>query len=253
MRNVPIDAVDGLERDVLAIGTDYEHGRLLEWHEHRRAQFLYAASGVMLVETREDAWTVPTDRAVLIPPRTRHQVRMLGVSTRSLYIEPEAVPWFPRRCEVVEVTPLLRELLLAAVAAPADDAPSGRDGAVVRLLLHEIADRAPVPLHVPMPTSAGLDGLCRAYLREPDASITNAAWAAGLHVSERDLSRRFRAETGTSPSAWRLRARLLAALPPLAAGVPVARVAVDLGYASPAAFTAAFSRTLGAPPSRFSG
>src|SRR6478609_5804891 len=115
MRNIPVAEVDGLDRAVLAIGTDYPPDHLLVWHEHRRAQVLYAATGVMRVETADGSWTIPTARAVLIPPMTRHQVAMPGVSTRSLYIEPAAVPWFPARCQVVEVSPLLRELLLAAV------------------------------------------------------------------------------------------------------------------------------------------
>ncbi|MGW9368129.1 AraC family transcriptional regulator, partial [Streptomyces albidoflavus] len=41
MRNIPLDEVDHVERAVLPIGTDYPPGHLLDWHEHRRAQFLY--------------------------------------------------------------------------------------------------------------------------------------------------------------------------------------------------------------------
>jgi methylphosphotriester-DNA--protein-cysteine methyltransferase len=41
---------------------------------------------------------------------------------------------------------------------------------------------------------------------------------------------------------------LLAALPRLASGEPVTRVAFDLGYDSAAAFTTMFKRMLGAPP-----
>ncbi|MER6876054.1 helix-turn-helix domain-containing protein, partial [Amycolatopsis sp. NPDC000673] len=47
---------------------------------------------------------------------------------------------------------------------------------------------------------------------------------------------------------WRERACVLHALPLLAADLPVADVAVILGYESPAAFTTMFSRLLGAPP-----
>ena len=64
-----MDAVDHVERDVLPIGTDYPPGQVLEWHEHRRAQFLYGATGVMVVDTAAGTWTVPPERAVLIPRR----------------------------------------------------------------------------------------------------------------------------------------------------------------------------------------
>ncbi|MDI3099031.1 MULTISPECIES: AraC family transcriptional regulator [Streptomyces] len=250
MRNVPLASVDHVDRAVLPIGTDYPPGHVLDWHEHRRAQFLYGATGVMVVDTADGTWTVPPERAVLIPAATRHRVRMLGVSTRSLYVEPAAVPWWPGTCVVVDVPPLLRELLLAAVDFEAEYSLSGREGSIADLLLHEIAARAPLPFHVGIPASADLAALCRAYLADPDAGVTNAEWAARTASSERAFTRRFRAETGDSPAVWRARARLLAAVPMLRTA-SVTAVSGRLGYASPAAFTAAFTRAFGTPPSRF--
>ncbi len=80
--------------------------------------------------------------------------------------------------------------------------------------------------------------------------MTNAEWAARTASSERAFTRRFRAETGDSPAVWRARARLLAAVPMLRTA-SVTAVSGRLGYASPAAFTAAFTRAFGTPPSRF--
>ncbi|MEG8034192.1 AraC family ligand binding domain-containing protein [Sphingomonas sp. LR61] len=179
MRNVPVSEFDHQPFDVLPIGTDYPPDHLLARHEHRRAQLLYGASGVMLVETDDGSWTVPTDRAVLIPPGVPHEVRMLDVSTWSLYIEPDTVPWWPTRCTVVEVGPLLREVLRAANAldVPYDD--DARDGTLVRLALHELQRVAPIPLGVSLPPRGVLRDLCRAYLAEPDVHVTNADWARG--------------------------------------------------------------------------
>ncbi|MEU4659185.1 helix-turn-helix transcriptional regulator [Streptomyces sp. NPDC023723] len=250
MRNIPLADVDHLDLAVLPIATDYPPGHLLDWHEHRRAQFLHGATGVMVVDTAEGSWTVPPDRAVLIPPATRHRVRMLDVSTRSLYVEPGAVPWWPATCMVVDVPALLRELLLTSAEFGPDYRVAGREGAVAALLLYEIAALAPLPFHVPVPAAADLAALCRAYLDAPDAGVGNAEWAARVAMSERAFTRRFRAETGDSPAGWRSRARLLAAVPLLRTS-SVSEVAGRLGYASPAAFTAAFTRAFGAPPSRF--
>ncbi|MFJ6015135.1 AraC family transcriptional regulator [Streptomyces sp. NPDC092952] len=253
MRNVRIDEVDGFDRAVLAIGTDYPPGHLLPYHEHRRAQVLYAATGVMEVSTAEGAWTVPPDRAVLVPAGTRHRVSMRGVSTRSLYVEPAAVPWFPGRCRVVEVSALLRELLLAAVDMEPLYPEHGRDAALVGLLLHELAGLAPLPLEVPLPADPALRRLCAAFLRRPDIHDPPARWAAELGVSERTLGRRFRDSTGLGFAQWRQRACVVHSLQHLAVGVPVARVAAGLGYESPAAFTTAFGALLGRPPSAYRG
>ncbi|MFE7602842.1 AraC family transcriptional regulator [Streptomyces sp. NPDC057494] len=250
MKNIPLDDVDHLDRAVLPIGTDYPAGHVLEWHRHRRAQFLYGATGVMVVDTADGTWTVPPERAVLIPAATPHRVRMLGVSTCSLYVEPGAVPWWPARCTVVDVPPLLRELLLAAVGFEPGYSLSGREGAIATLLLHEIAARSPLPFHVGIPASGDLAALCREYLAAPDATVTNTDWAARTALSERAFTRRFRVETGESPAVWRSRARLLAAVP-LLRTASVSAVSGRLGYASPAAFTAAFTRSFGMPPSRF--
>lgn len=203
----------------------------------------------MLVETEQGAWTAPGDRAVLIPPFTRHQVRMLDVQTSSLYIERDSVPWWPASCQVVEVGSLLRELLLAASDIAPDQLTVPRTESLVMLILHELAALSEVPLHLPLPTSRPFAQLCRRYLAAPSLAIGNAEWGREAGMSERTLSRRFREETGMSPAAWRSRARLLAAIP-LLGHRNVAEVAAALGYATPAAFTYAFTRAFGTSPSR---
>lgn len=251
MRNVPISDAEHLDREVLAIGTDYPPDHLLNRHRHRRAQLLYGATGVMRVETDDGTWTVPTRRAVLIPPGTSHQVRMAGVSTRSLYLEPEVVSWFPQRCQVVEVSPLLRELLLAAVDIEPLYARRGRDGVLVELILHELRAMTPVPFELPLPREPRLRARCASFQRRPSIHESSGEWAAALHVSERTLNRMFRAETGLTFQRWRQRACTLHAIRRLGEGAAVTTVAAELGYENPTAFTAMFGRETGASPSRF--
>ncbi|MFF3891097.1 AraC family transcriptional regulator [Streptomyces sp. NPDC001914] len=251
MRNIPVAEVDDLDRAVLAIGTDYPQDHLLPRHEHRRAQVLYAATGVMRVETDDGTWTIPTARAVLIPPMTRHQVTMTGVSTRSLYIEPAAVPWFPRRCRAVDVSALLRALILEAVEMEPRYPEHGRDAAIVTLVLHELKNLTPLPLDVPLPSHPRLRGLCEEFLQRPTIHDPPARWCTALSISERTLARLFRDGTGLSFSQWRQRACILHSLRHLTAGTPVTRVAALLGYDNPAAYTAAFKKLLGRPPTAY--
>ena len=92
MLNIALDSVDDSPCAALAIGTDYAFGTMLDTHRHRRAQFLYGMSGLMEVGTDDGAWVVPPYTGVWIPPETPHRVRMNGVSTRSVYVLPQASP-----------------------------------------------------------------------------------------------------------------------------------------------------------------
>jgi AraC-like DNA-binding protein len=152
---------------------------------------------------------------------------------------------------VLQVTPLLRQLLIEAVNAPADYKTGERDGALFDLLLHEIGRAGALPLHVPLPGSPALLNLCRRFLHAPDIRMTADDWARDLAMSRRSLNRLFRRETGTTLVAWRQRACVLAALSRLADGTPITVVALDQGYESPAAFTTMFRRILDKPPSAF--
>ena len=160
MRNVPLDSVDAVARPVLAIGTDYPPGTLLDTHTHRRAQVLYGMSGVMEVETDDGAWAIPPYSGVWIPAGKPHRVRMQGVSTRSLYIEPAAAP---RRQTTARrwLFPLLHQLLLASADMPALYDEDGRDGALAQLLLHEVRQAQTMPLFAPIPKTASLHGCAR--------------------------------------------------------------------------------------------
>ena len=186
---------------------------------------------------------------MLIPPGTRHQVRMLDVETNSLDIDPASVPWWPSECRVVEVGSLVRELLLAASDVDVRDGLGGRDEALLTLLLHEASRLAEVPLRIPIPHTMPFATLCRHYLSDPDLAVGNAEWSRESGMSERTFTRRFRDATGMSPATWRSRARLLAAIPFLR-HQSVTEVAGRLGYATPAAFSYAFTRVFGIAPSR---
>src|SRR5215471_9121641 len=103
--------------DVASVSADLPHGHVIPEHSHPEDQLLFASQGVMTLVTREGTWVVPPLRAVWIPAGTEHSVMTSGqVSMRTLYLFPELCRSLPRRCFVMNVSQLLRELILHACA-----------------------------------------------------------------------------------------------------------------------------------------
>jgi AraC-like DNA-binding protein/quercetin dioxygenase-like cupin family protein len=254
VRNTRVIAYEDTPRDVVATGNDYPAGMVLPNHTHKRGQCLYAIAGVLTVTTTEGAWVVPPRRALWIPAGVVHAVHMGGpCTTHSAYVLADAATKarLPTHCTVISVSPLLHALLSEAIDLPAEYTPGGRDDHLMRLLLEEIARMPSLPLNTPLPQDPRLARLCSALIQSPSLDIDIDTMAQKADMSRRSFTRLFREQTGMSFGDWRQQACLLAALTKLGRGQPVTRVAMELGYSSTSAFTAAFRRTLGAAPSHY--
>lgn len=86
-----------------------------------------------------------------------------------------------------------------------------------------------------------------------DDDVDGAALAERAHFSRDHLDRLLAAATGESPVALRRRLLLERAAWRLRAGLTAADAADEAGYGSVAAFSRAFSRAYGAPPSAYDG
>jgi AraC-like DNA-binding protein len=244
------DAASELLIRTLAAG--YPSGTILDRHSHPWAQLVYAFEGVMTVETGQGAWVVPAQRAVWIPGGVGHSIAMSGwVSMRTLYLTPDLARALPGRCCVVAVAPLLRELVLHAVAR----GPLRADVAEHRHLVDCIVDRLrelpAAPLELPVPRDERALRVALRLREEPGLAESVDALARAAGASRRTLERLFRKETGMSLGRWRQQARLLEAMRRLARGEAVTSIAPEVGYESPSAFVATFKSVLGTTPGRY--
>lgn len=247
-----LNRLQDIPRPIVAAATTYAPGHETPWHDHPRAQLVHAISGVMAVTTEMGVWVVPPERAVWMPAGVPHHVRFQGtVEMRSLFIDERARGGLPRGCCVITVSPLLRELIKQAAALPEEYAEDGPDGRLMAVLLDQLTVLQETPLHLPRPLDPRLIRLTDALTQDPARDDTLDDWAKEAGASARTLARLFKRETGMTFGLWRQQARLLKALELLAAGHSVTATALDLGYDSPAAFTAMFRRTLGVPPGRY--
>lgn len=249
-----VPRLEALPQAVVAFRRDLENGQRIAPHRHRRAQLVYASRGVMTVTTADGAFVVPPQRAVWMPGGCAHQIDARGrVAMRTVYVEPDAAPGLPKQVCVLHVTPLLRELILAAVDAPQPYEPDSPESRLMTVILDQIRALPAAPLSLPMPRDRRLRRVTEALRDDPADGRGLETWAREAGASARTLARLFRAETGMSFGGWRQQLRLLRALEKLAAGEAVTSVALDLGYDSPSAFTAMFRRNLGASPTRYFG
>lgn len=250
MRSIESSDYQDVPRPVAAMAVEYRRGSRDNRHKHRRAQLLYSTTGVLTVVTDEGTWTVPPQRAVWLPGGVEHEVIFRGdVSFRTLYVEPLAVSQpLPLRCKVIEVSELLRTLILEAMLVPTEYELGGRDERLMLLILDEIVRLPTAPLYMRMPSDERLLRVCRALLAAPDDARDLGEWASVANMSRRTFTRTFRDETGVSFSDWRQQARIFEALALLATGKSVTTTALEVGYGSVSAFTAMFRRSFGVAP-----
>lgn len=221
-------------------------GRYQHWD-----QLAFAAEGVMTVTTPHGDWVVPPHRAVWIPAGVAYSVRTSGrVALRTLFLRPASSRGrLPRSCVALNVSPLVRELVLHAVARNTLRRHSPADRRLVQVLVDQLATLTQAPLQLPVPADPRARRAAALLHGAPRTPLTQLARAAG--ASPRTLERLFQRETAMPLGRWRRRARLIEALRRLADGAAVTAVALDVGYQTPSAFVAAFRRELGTTPGRY--
>lgn len=240
------------DRAMAAMADNWPNGTSTGAHSHPRGQLLFAIEGVMVVISEAGSWVAPPNRALWLTAGLTHEVRMAGdVKIRTVFVDTTTILGLPERTCVIEVSPLLRELIVAATRVPLDYADGGRDDRLMRLLIDEVRVSDVLPLHLPVPRESRVRQVCLSFIEAPDDAATAEVWARRQGVTAKTLHRLFVRETGMTFARWRQQARLLFALRRIASGERIIDVAYDCGYSSQSAFTAMFRRHFGTPSSAF--
>lgn len=218
------------------------------WHAHH--QLARSAHGLLRIRSEQGVWLLPPSLALWIPAGVPHATESEGDAVmRSPYVDPACCPrigW--SEPTVVAVTPLLRALIDRLVDT--DLAPDARSRAEA-VLLDELRPVPVTSISVPLPRDPRALAVAEALTAHPADARTLADWGGEVGASARTLARLFAAETGLAFGQWRERLRMQAAMPHLAAGLPVEPVARRVGYASASSFTAAFHRVVGVTPRQY--
>lgn len=249
--------VDAVPVPVLVVPINYPTDWCIESHSHRKSQLIYCCAGVMTVETPLGQWVAPPNRSVWVPGGTMHEIHInQAAAMRTIYVEPQARPGLPRLPCTLGVSPLLRELILAAVISttapdPADFAPGTPNAHIAEVLLDQIIAMPTSGLHIPLPSDRRLLPICAALTADPGDRRSLKEWSEHVGASDRTIERLFMQETGLTFHRWREQMRVLKSLTLLGSGRAVKNVALELGFANPSTFIAMFRKIMGVTPGAY--
>ena len=251
-QTVIFDRLRDQRSHIATLTHDYPAGHFIPLHFHDRDQLVYASQGVMTVATRAGIWVVPTLRGVWIPASVSHTVAMSGrVAMRTLYLKPRLARALPRDCCVVNVSPLLRELILSACAFQALKKGVPRQRHLIDLITDQLEAIQMVPLQLPHLSDPRARHVAEILLANPTNTQTLSRLCRGSGASKRTVERLFQDEVGMTFGKWRQQLRLMYAVRLLAEGAKVTHAALEAGYSTPSAFICMFKKVLGFTPALY--
>lgn len=244
-------------RPVLTQGREIAVGRMIREHSHPRGQLLWAMTGLVKVASHACVWVVPPSHAVWIPGGMPHRFTTeTDAEMLNLYVDPsrelrKGKGPKGQGCAVLELTPLLRELILRLAQRLQDDVDDPRVARLAEVVLDELESLPEARLSLPGGQDPRLVRMTQHLTANPADMRPLADLAREVGVTPRTLERLFRNETGLPFRQWRIRLRLLAAIDALNRGESSTTIAFSLGWSSPSAFVAAFRAQFGTTPQRF--
>lgn len=230
----------------------YSPGSIISWHAHGWHQLVYANEGAITVESTSVCWLVPTRRAVWIPARQIHQVRMHGpVFLQSLYLRRAPPSLGTAECQVVNVSSLLTELLshISRLGQIRNDSTANR--CLIQFLRLQLREMPTVPLSILMPRDKRARRLAERIIAEPGSDLSLVTLSQECSSSLRTMQRVFQTELGVSLGRWRHHVRMMEAVRLLSSGLNVTQTAVQLDFESLSAFIQSFRQHFGETPGKY--
>lgn len=231
---------------------DYPPGHVIPLHFHDRDQLVYASRGVMTIRTETGTWVVPPHRAVWIAAGISHTITASGtVAMRTLYLKPRLARMLPRDCCVINVSPLLRELVLHACAVGVLRKGNKSSEHLIGVILDQLEVVEMIPLQLPHLSDPRTRRIAEVLTADPSDGRTLSEICRRSGASKRTIERLFQVEIGMTFGKWRQQLRLMQAMRLLAEGAKVTHAALEAGYSTPSAFISMFRKSLGTTPTAY--
>jgi AraC-like DNA-binding protein/mannose-6-phosphate isomerase-like protein (cupin superfamily) len=221
-----------------------------EWapHAHPMHELVWVHGGTLSARVGDRLVTIAEGHGLWLPAGVVHAGRLTAhVELRDAFFEPDRTPVSFVGPQVIAMTPVLESLLTHLARPDLDGAARARAEQVVFDVLEPVEHR----LELPLPGDARIDPIAEALLDDPADDRGLEEWAEQLGVSDRTITRAFRASTGLSFVQWRRALRVHQAMTLLAEGWDVQRTSEQVGYAQPSTFIAAFRQVMGRTPGAY--
>lgn len=194
--------------EIASVSADLVHGHVIPEHSHPEHQLLFASSGVMTLRTKQGVWVVPPLRAVWIPADTPHSVAMSGaVSMRTLYFLPQLCRGLTGKCFVMNVSPLLRELILHACKFKRLSKRASAERRIIEIIVDELKAVDSIPLQLSHPTDARAMRVVKVLIADPGDQRDLERLCRDCGASKRTIQRVFLEETKMNFGKWRQQLR----------------------------------------------
>jgi AraC-like DNA-binding protein len=242
------------ENDLLVrtLGLKLSNGHVIDGHAHSWGQIIFASRGVMQVDAEGSRWAVPPMRCLWVPSDIDHRIRIVAETwMRTIYLRPDLANGLPLNCKVLNVSPLLREVILETVRLKMLSQAVTTHKHLAAVLIDQLVAADEMSLKIMMPADARAARLANLISSDPanKSPLDELARLAG--ASPRTLERLFVDETGLSVGRWRQQARLMMAIRLLVEGNSVNQAAFESGYENPSSFVAMFRREMGITPGQY--
>lgn len=228
-------------------------GASYAFHEHRKHQLLYAMSGIARVESETVQYLLPPQRVAWIPAGVSHATHVETSQIVSLYFAPALVDC-GSDLVVSECPPVLREMILFARRWTLHDVELGPLGEALFSTIAQLVRELVTTSTTAALPQAKTDLTQRAItqlMASPDiAGLDELAQRCG--ASSRTLRRRLTEELGVGFRELLCQVRVHQAATLLATpDLSISQIAMQVGFASPSAFSQVFLRVTGLAPSEY--
>lgn len=166
----------------------------------------------------------------------------------TLYFRPRLAKSLPRGCCVINVSSLLRELILRACELRKLTKRVARQRHLIDLIVDQLEIVQMVPLQLPHLSDARAARVASALIADPADGRTLKQFCRLAGASKRTLERLFLEQTGMNFGKWRQQLRLMQAMRLLCDGSKVTHAAMEAGYSTPSAFICMFRKAMGTTP-----